>query len=441
MNYQETIDYLYKALPMFSKMGAAAIKKDLTNTRLLCARLGNPHHNFKTIHVAGTNGKGSVSHMLASVLQHAGYTVGLYTSPHLKDFGERIKINGVMISEDFVVNFVQKIKPAIDTIEPSFFEITVAMAFDYFSDSRVDIAVIETGLGGRLDSTNIIVPELSVITNIGLDHVNILGDTIEKIAFEKAGIIKQNVPVVIGETNPLTEPVFTQTALKKNATLVFADRQRYVDEYFYKDHELRLSVVEAATNEKINYRLDLSGLYQSKNLVTVLEAIHCLNSLEWNIPYDALRNGLSQVKKTTGLFGRWDVIHHHPQVVTDVAHNEDGVKQVCAQIEWMNYRALHVVIGMVKDKDIEKVLSLLPVEAQYYFTKAQTPRAMPEYLLAEMAAARGLTGKTYLDVNTALQACLLATHADDLVVICGSVFLVGEVDRGIFSTVKTHISN
>ncbi|MBX3256117.1 MAG: bifunctional folylpolyglutamate synthase/dihydrofolate synthase [Chitinophagaceae bacterium] len=441
MNYQETIGYLYNALPMFSRIGAAAIKKDLTNIELLCKRLGDPHRKCKAIHIAGTNGKGSVSHMLASVLQSAGYTVGLYTSPHLKDFRERIRINGTMISEDFIIEFVEKVKPFIEEIAPSFFEITVALAFEYFSVGKVDIAVIETGLGGRLDSTNIIVPELCVITNIGLDHVNILGDTIEQIAFEKAGIIKEGVPAVIGESHVLTEAVFARVALQKNTKLLYADRKRYVDEYHYKDHDLTLSVVNTATNEKKTISLDLTGIYQSKNLVTVLAAIDELRWLGWKIPEEALRQGLKQVKKTTGLLGRWDVIHRQPLVVMDVAHNEDGMKQVLAQVELMNYHDLHIIIGMVKDKDVEKVLELLPPEACYYFTKAQIPRALPEHLLAQMAAQKGLAGNTYEDVNSALQSCLQSAHANDLVVICGSVFLVGEVNPGIFAIVQTHISN
>ncbi|MBX2922916.1 MAG: bifunctional folylpolyglutamate synthase/dihydrofolate synthase [Chitinophagaceae bacterium] len=440
MNYQETIGYLYSALPMFSRIGVEAIKKDLTNTRLLCGRLNNPHHQFKAIHIAGTNGKGSVSHMLAAILQAAGYRTGLYTSPHLKDFRERIRVNGEMIPEAFVVDFVRKIKPVISEVEPSFFEITVAMAFEYFAFSKTDIAVVETGLGGRLDSTNIIVPEVSVITNIGLDHVNILGDTIEKIAFEKAGIIKKGVPAIIGESNALTDPVFAQAALQKDAKLVYADRQRYTDEYLYKDHVLTLSVVDAVTNEKESISLDLTGIYQSKNLVTVLAVIDELRLLGWNISNEALHEGLRHVKKTTGLSGRWDVIHQHPTVVMDVAHNEDGMRQVCAQIEWMDYHQLHIIIGMVKDKDIEKVLALLPVEARYYFTKAGIPRALPESALAALANRKGLTGHAYPDVNSALQNCLSNTHTDDLVVICGSVFLVGEVDTSVFSTVKTYLS-
>lgn len=441
MNYRETIDYLYAALPMFSRIGAAAIKKDLTNTLLLCGRLGNPHHSLKTIHIAGTNGKGSVSHMLASVLQSAGYSVGLYTSPHLQDFRERIKVDGNMIPEDFVTTFVQKTKPLIEEVEPSFFEITVVMAFEYFVSCKVDIAVIETGLGGRLDSTNVIVPEVSVITNIGMDHMNLLGDTLEKIALEKAGIIKPGIPVVIGESNPATDLIFAAVAKQKNAALVHADKKRYADDYVYKDHELSLTIVDTSTNDKENIALDLTGIYQAKNAITVLAAIDELKQGGWKVSNEALQQGLRHVKKLTGLFGRWDVIHQHPLVVMDVAHNEDGMKQVCAQIEWMSYHDLHIIIGMVKDKEVEKVLALLPVEAKYYFTKAQIPRALPETELAGMATRNGLAGNTYSDVNAALQDCIQHAHKDDLIVICGSVFLVGEVDRNIVTQTKSQASN
>lgn len=441
MNYRETIDYLYAALPMFSRIGAAAIKKDLTNTLLLCERLGNPHHSLKTIHIAGTNGKGSVSHMLASVLQSAGYSVGLYTSPHLQDFRERIKVNGNMIPEGFVVDFVQKAQPLIKEIEPSFFEITVVMAFEYFVSCKVDIAVIETGLGGRLDSTNVIVPEVSVITNVSMDHVNLLGDTPEKIAFEKAGIIKPGIPAVIGESSSLTDAVFAEVAGQKKAALIQADKKRYVDDYHYKDHELSLTVVDAATNDKQNIALDLTGIYQAKNAITVLAAIDELKLRGWMISNEALLDGLKHVKKSTGLFGRWDVIHQHPVVAMDVAHNEDGIKQVCAQIEWMNYHELHIIIGMVKDKEIEKVLALLPVEAKYYFTRAQIPRALPEDQLAAIAAGKGLNGNTYPHVNAALLDCMQHAYKDDLIVICGSVFLVGEVDRNVLTQSKSQLSN
>lgn len=427
MTYKETIDYLYAALPMFSRIGDAAIKKDLTNTLILCERLHNPQQRFKSIHVAGTNGKGSVSHMLAAVLQSCGYKTGLYTSPHLKDFRERIKVNGEMITEEAVVRFTEGIIPAINEIQPSFFEITVAMAFNYFAEQEVEFAVIETGLGGRLDSTNIIMPELSVITNIGMDHMHILGDTLELIAREKAGIIKQNVPVVIGTSHPQTSPIFAAMAIEKNAPIVFADTQRYVDEYVNENHALKVTVVDTASNEKQVINLDLTGIYQTKNLITVLAAINELKKREWNLDEKDVLYGLRHAKRMTGLHGRWEVIHHNPTVVLDVAHNEDGIKQLTDQIEFTDYHNLHIVIGMVKDKEIEKIMTLLPKEATYYFTKAPIPRAMPEEQLALIAREHNLKGHHYADVNTALTTALDHSNADDLIVVCGSVFVVGEV--------------
>lgn len=428
MTYQATIEYLYKALPMFSRIGVAAYKKDLHNTIQLCEALGNPHKQFKSIHVAGTNGKGSVSHMLASVLQTAGYTTGLYTSPHLKDFRERIKVNGILCEENFVVEFVEKVKPLIEKIEPSFFEITVAMAFSYFVQQKVDVAVIETGLGGRLDSTNIILPELSVITNIGFDHMNILGDTLEKIAFEKAGIIKVNTPVVVGETLPETKPVFEEKARKENAAIFFASEERYVADWKYEYHKLSIDVAEKHNDEHNNYQLDLSGIYQTKNLVTVLEALHQLKLKGWEIDEESIKKGLAATKKNTGLHGRWEQVKENPTVILDVGHNADGLRQIVEQIELSTYNRLHIVVGMVKDKDISKALSLLPKYADYYFTKAQIPRAMPETELAEIAATYGLKGKQFPEVNYALKEALTHANKDDLIIVLGSVFLVGEVN-------------
>ncbi len=425
MNYQETVSYLYSVLPMFSRTGSDAIKKDLTNTRLLCEKLGNPQHRFKTIHVAGTNGKGSVSHMLASVLQQNGYTTGLYTSPHLYDFRERIKINGTVVSEEFVIEFTRNIQPLIDTIQPSFFEITVAMAFDYFAKQGVDIAVIETGLGGRLDSTNIVTPEISVITNIGMDHMNILGNTIEEIAFEKAGIIKTNTPVVVGESHPDTERIFIETAHAQNAPLTFADKEMYCDEFYYSNHKLQVTVVEK--EQKSIYELDLTGFYQIKNLVTVLMALKQLKKTGWTVDSNKTATALSNTKKITGLHGRWELIHTHPQVILDVGHNKDGIRQIVEQIELTDYQQLHVIIGMVKDKDIKSVLQLLPREATFYFTRAQIPRALPEAELAELAQESGLRGKTYAQVNLALREALQKAGKNDLILICGSVFLIAEV--------------
>jgi dihydrofolate synthase/folylpolyglutamate synthase len=429
MTYDETIDYLFTKLPMFEKTGASAFRKDLTNTIALCEAIGNPHIKFRSVHIAGTNGKGSVSHMLASVFQTAGYKTGLYTSPHLKDFRERIKVNGEMIAKDFVTNFTERIQPLIDKLKPSFFEITVAMAFDYFAKEKVDIAIIEVGLGGRLDSTNIITPELSVITNIGYDHMNMLGNTLEKIAFEKAGIIKPGVPVVIGEKNTALQSVFEKKAKELTAPIHFADERRFVAEWKMDKYELVAEVTQTHSNDKAYYHLDLMGIYQIKNLVTVLEALHLLQQQGWDITDTGIRKSLSQVKHLTGLHGRWEVIHNGPIVAMDVAHNEDGIFQLTRQIELTDHESLHIVIGMVKDKEIDKILSLLPKHANYYFTKAQIPRALPEYELWEKATRYGLHGVYYPDVNTAVQMAFAKAGKKDLIVICGSVFVVGEVNQ------------
>ncbi len=427
MTYPETLDYLYSRLPMFSRTGVAAYKPDLSNTIRLCEFLKNPQSNFKTVHVAGTNGKGSVCHMLAAIFQEAGYKTGLYTSPHLKDFRERIKINGEMIEEEFVISFTEKIKDQIENIEPSFFEVTVAMAFEYFSLHHVDIAIIETGLGGRLDSTNVIIPELSVITNIGYDHMNILGNTIEEIAWEKAGIIKEGVPVVIGESLSETLPIFRKKASENNAPLTVAYQKRQVMDWTWQKHELLVEVAEEHHTDHKKYRLDLSGVYQKKNLLTVLEACFVLKQQGWKISEQNIEQGLAHTKKLTGLHGRWEIIHHSPMVVVDVAHNEDGIKQILQQIEVILHRSLHIIIGMVKDKEIDKVLALLPKNAIYYFTRSKIPRALDENSLMEKAITHRLKGKAFNEVNEALAAALEHAHKDDLVIVCGSVFVVGEL--------------
>ncbi|RXK58150.1 bifunctional folylpolyglutamate synthase/dihydrofolate synthase [Lacibacter luteus] len=428
MTYQETINYLFTRLPMFSRIGAAAIKKDLHNTIALCDALDNPQQHFKTIHIAGTNGKGSVSHMLAAILQTAGYKVGLYTSPHLHDFRERIKINGEMITEEYVIGFTKRIQPQIDLIEPSFFEITVAMAFEYFAKEQVDIAVIETGLGGRLDSTNIITPELSVITNIGWDHMNLLGHTLEKIASEKAGIIKQQIPVVVGETLPETKPVFEAKATAMQAPLHFAYEQFSNLKKETVDHKLLLDINETASNKQLHYTLDLPGIYQTKNILTVLSAVRQLQQLNFSITEAHLQTALASTKKINGLHGRWEVLQSNPTLVLDVGHNEDGIKQIVAQLAESSYRQLHIIIGMVKDKEVEKVLALLPQDASYYFTKAHIPRALPETDLQQKAAAFNLNGICFENVNAAIANALQNAQKEDLVLVCGSVFLVGEVE-------------
>jgi dihydrofolate synthase/folylpolyglutamate synthase len=432
MDYAQTISYLFERLPMFTRIGAAAYRKDLFNTIALLESLGNPERRFKSVHVAGTNGKGSTSHMLAAIFQTAGYKTGLYTSPHLRDFRERIRINGAMIPERQVTDLVERIQPVAERIDPSFFEVTVAMAFDYFASEQVDIAIVEVGLGGRLDSTNVIAPELSVITQIGFDHMNLLGNTLEEIAGEKAGIIKPGVPVVIGEHHPATAPVFEEKARGKNGStpspLSYADKERWVAEWTFERHALVAEVTSRNSIDKEYYHLDLPGIYQTHNLVTVLEAIHVLAGLGWRMPHPQVRQALKQVRKLTGLHGRWELIHEHPDVVLDVAHNEDGIRQLVRQIELTDHEDLHIVFGMVRDKEIDRVLDLLPTQAAYYFTRAQIPRSLPEDQLLERAAGKGLRGKAYPTVMEALRAARARAHERDLILVCGSVFVVGEVE-------------
>lgn len=418
---------------MFSRVGDAAYKKDLTNTLALLKHLNNPQAKFKTVHIAGTNGKGSVSHLLASIFQHAGYKTGLYTSPHLKDFRERIKVNGEMISEEFVIDFTKLIKDQIEKIEPSFFEITVAMAFQYFAMQKVDIAIVETGLGGRLDSTNVILPELSIITNIGLDHVNLLGTTLKQIAFEKTGIIKKDTPVVVGEVTNETEEVFKKNAEEKNAALSIASHKWQSVNWVWKNHELIIEVEHLEHNEHKKYALDLTGIYQTKNLLTVLESVVQLRIKGWEISEDALLKGIRYCKKTTGLHGRWEIMHQSPMIVADVAHNEDGIRQLLEQIEVTDHKVLHIVIGMVRDKDITAVLHLLPKNAHYYFTKANIARALSESELQAKAETFQLKGKTFENVNIAIKEAMNQAMSNDLIVICGSIFLVAEIDAAIFT--------
>lgn len=429
MDYAATIDYLFTRLPMFTRVGADAYKKDLHNIRQLEAANGNPHTKLKTIHIAGTNGKGSTSHMLAAILQSAGYKTGLYTSPHLHDFRERIKVNGEMVSEEFVIHFTERMKPMIEAIEPSFFEITVAMAFDWFVQQQVDIVVVEVGLGGRLDSTNIITPEISVITNIGWDHMNILGDTLEKIAFEKAGIIKSGIPVVIGETLPETKPVFDTVAQEKNAPLYAASALQQVIHWEQSNLHLSVQMQEAGRQDAHHYSLDLPGFYQTKNIGAILQTIRLLQQQGWQIPDAAIQHGLSNTRKLTGLHGRWEQISEHPRIILDVGHNEDGIRAILEQLELTNFSQLHIVIGMVKDKEINTVLGLLPKKAIYYFTQANIPRALPAPALLAAAKEFGLQGTDYPEVNLAYLAAKRSAAANDLVLVCGSVFIVGELIR------------
>lgn len=411
---------------MFSKVGAAAIKHDLTNTIALCEAIGNPQNTFKSIHIAGTNGKGSSSHILAAVMQQSGYKTGLYTSPHLYDFRERIKVNGELCTQDFIVDFVEKIKPQIGSIQPSFFELTVAMAFAYFAEQQIDIAVIETGLGGRLDSTNIIVPEVSLITNIGKDHIDILGNTLEKIAFEKAGIIKQNVPAIVSEALPETKLVFEKVAEEKNAPLIFAQDVFKVVRYDYQLKGLAIEVEALQTREIKNYELDLTGIYQTKNILGVLTAIQQLQQKGWNIDEQSISAAFKNVKTLTGLHGRWELLSENPTIIADVGHNEDGIRQIVQQLKLIHYNHLHIVLGFVKDKDVSAALNLLPKNATYYFTKAKIPRALNEMDLSKLAHEKGLQGQSFENIDTALLSAKISYQQNDLILICGSVFLVAE---------------
>lgn len=427
MNYSETIEFLFSQLPAYHRIGKAAYKNNLDNTLKLDEFFGHPHRNFKSIHIAGTNGKGSVSHMTASILQEAGYKTGLYTSPHLRDFRERIRVNGEMISEKEVVSWVEKNLTIIEAVGPSFFEMTVAMAFDYFSRKNVDAAVIEVGLGGRLDSTNIITPLVSVITNIGHDHMDLLGDTIGKVAAEKAGIIKEGVPVVIGETQKLTTRVFMAKADSMHSVIAFAD----------KEFTCRLGVIDPETLERSYVISDMAGRkrsegmtilggdYQEKNLVTVFGLFKILEGL-LNVSEENVRKGIRNVIVNTGLSGRWQIIGKDPLTICDTGHNKEGLEYVTKQLRRLPGK-LHMVIGFVNDKDLSKVLPLFPPHAQYYFTKASVARALDENILMKEANAAGLKGESYPDVMSAYAAAKIKASKDDVIFIGGSTFVVAEI--------------
>jgi dihydrofolate synthase / folylpolyglutamate synthase len=421
MTYPETLEYLYARLATFHRVGASAYKPGLENTTALMQELGNPHLQYKTIHLAGTNGKGSVSHLLAAILQESGLKVGLYTSPHLVDFGERIRVNGLMIDQNYVVHFVEKHQKLFDTINPSFFEATMAMAFQYFVNQQVDVAVIETGLGGRLDSTNIITPELSVITNISFDHVGFLGDTLEKIAFEKAGIIKPNTPIVIGESLKETKPIFMEKSMNLNAPISFAE-----DIYSAKCISRNNGKMLVSVNDSIQYEIGLTGNYQLKNLGTVLTSVLELRKMGYTIDDEALRSGLTNVGELTGLQGRWQTWQTNPQIILDTGHNKAGIEEIVKQLNDQSYRQLHFIIGMVNDKDVSAVLQLLPNNALYYFTQANIERALGVDILAEKAKDTGLLGKSFQSVETAIKKALESALNDDLIFIGGSNFVVGE---------------
>jgi dihydrofolate synthase/folylpolyglutamate synthase len=416
---------------MFSRMGAAAYKKDLHNIIGLTELLGNPERKFKSIHIAGTNGKGSTSHMLASIFQEAGFKTGLYTSPHLIDFRERIKINGQDISENYVIEFVEKYADKFDAIQPSFFEWSLALCFDYFAKEQVDIAIIETGLGGRLDSTNIITPLLSIITNIGLDHTDLLGNDLPTIAFEKAGIIKKNTPVVIGEKNELTLPVFIEKANKESASLYFAQDKIKVLNFEQGERKAKFTYQTAEESTLHTIESELQGIYQIQNISTVLCACEILKSSLLENKVQAIQNGIAKTIQNTGLKGRWQTIQHQPLVICDTGHNEHGMQQICKQLNAFTSGQIHFVLGMVNDKKHDAVLKLLPQNAIYYFTKAQLPRALDESVLQEMANQYGLNGNCYEDVNTAYHAAFHSANKNDLIFIGGSTFLVADFLLGL----------
>jgi folylpolyglutamate synthase/dihydrofolate synthase len=421
MTYKATLDYLYAQLPVFHNIGAKAYKPGLENTIKILNVLENPQNKFKSIHIAGTNGKGSVSHALSAILQSAGYKTGLYTSPHLIEFGERIRIDGKMIEKQYVVDFVENNKSVIEQIRPSFFEITMAMAFQYFADCKVDIAVIETGLGGRLDSTNIINPELSIITNISYDHTQFLGDTLEKIAFEKAGIIKENIPVVIGEWQKETFKVFESKAQENSSPMFYADDKL---EFLKYENDKML----CSSKKYRNITLGLTGNYQLLNMATILKAVEILNSCSnIKVTEKALRAGIENVTKLTGLRGRWEKIFDNPTVIADTGHNVAGITFVANQLKQQQYNQLHIVFGVVNDKDITHILELLPQNAEYYFTQANINRALPATELKHQAAEKGLIGNVYNSVLEAFNAAKNNAKEDDFIFVGGSNFVVGEV--------------
>jgi dihydrofolate synthase / folylpolyglutamate synthase len=447
MTYSQTLEYLYARLPMFHRVGAAAYKKDLTNTLALCAGLGDPHRKFPAIHVGGTNGKGSVSYMLAAVCQAAGLKTGLYVSPHYKDFRERIRIDGQYIARRDVVDFVMRCQPMIEAIEPSFFEVCVAMAFDHFARQKVDIAIIEVGLGGRLDSTNVITPLVSTITNISYDHMNLLGDTLPLIAAEKAGIIKPGVPVVIGETHPESAPVFLEKARSTASAIVFADQNIAVTELGTPDFRTNVYAVTYREPERhIRLTLDAAGPFQVKNLATALQTIAVLNGLHAAQPNAGLpgpfpeaivADGLARLRTLTGFMGRWQIIGEQPTIMCDSAHNEAGLRAVLTAIDqgqWPGAATpsavppvVHIVLGFVNDKDIDQALRLFPPNARYYFAKANIPRGLAADVLRRRAAGMGLRGRAYTSVKNALKAARRAAAPTDLIMVTGSIFVVGEV--------------
>lgn len=423
MNYEETLDYLYNSAPLFQHIGKDAYKEGLENTYLLDEHFGHPHRKFRTIHVAGTNGKGSCSHTLAAILQAAGYKTGLYTSPHLIDFRERIRINGIPADKEFVIDFVEKHRAFFEPLHPSFFELTTAMAFHYFAREEVDVAIIEVGLGGRLDCTNIIRPDLCIITNISFDHVQFLGNTLPQIAREKAGIIKEGIPVVIGETTPETKPVFAARAKEMHAPLVFAEEEQLLHSSRTDEKGKRIY----QTEDYANLEGELSGLCQLKNTNTLLSAIRQLKQAGYQIEEADVRKGFSQVCALTGLMGRWQKLEDSPALVCDTGHNVGGISYIIEQLIHQKYEQLHIVIGMVNDKDVSGVLAMLPKDAVYYFTKASVKRALAEKELQQLAARAGLSGDTYPDMEAAVAAARKNAGTNDFIFVGGSSFIVADL--------------
>ena len=423
MDYKETIEYLFNSAPLFQNIGAGAYKEGLYNTKVLDEHFAHPHLSFKTIHVAGTNGKGSCSHTIASVLQEAGYKVGLYTSPHLVDFRERIRVNGKPISEQYVIDFVEHERAFFEPLHPSFFELTTAMAFKFFADEKVDVAVIEVGLGGRLDCTNIITPDVSIITNISFDHVQFLGDTLAKIASEKAGIIKPNIPVVIGETTPETKPVFISKAEEQNAPIIFAEEQDEV----MGECLLAKGGFDYQTKTFGLITAELGGLCQTKNTRTIIEALKQLIGRGYRITRQNVADGFASVCKNTGLMGRWQKLSDKPKVICDTGHNVGGIQYIVKQLELQEYDNLRIVMGMVNDKDISTVLSMMPKHAVYYFTQASVKCAMPCRDFKAKAAGYGLEGDAYPTVRQAYEAALHDASQNDLVFVGGSSFIVADL--------------
>lgn len=425
--FAEVIEYLYARLPMFTRDGATAINPDVDKTLVLCEALGNPQQQFKSIHIAGTNGKGSSSHMLASVLAASGLKTGLYTSPHLVDFRERIRIDGEMIPQQEVVDFVQSHQDLIEEVKPSFFEVTVALAFQYFAKAKVDIAVIEVGLGGRLDSTNIIQPEISLITNIGMDHMNILGDTLAEIAAEKAGIIKPNTPVVISQRQEEIESVFKAKAAAEGAPLVFAnDRYRLVD-WTRQTDGLQVVLEDKDTAVQKSWHLDLAGSYQQKNIIGVMCVLDALKAKGYALSEEQIAYGLSHVQEATGLRGRWQTLSTDPWIICDTGHNEDGIREVLNNLASLSYSKLHIIFGAMRDKDLSHILPQLPKDAQYYFAAPDMPRAMPVDQLQALALSYDLHGQGYTSISEAFLAAKAAVKEGELLFIGGSTFVVADV--------------